>query len=174
MVAQILLISAFCLPSVLLQESPVDLKAIQKSAQALATATKKGDVATLLEGTYPKAVEMMGGKGAAEKAIRSAMDDFGKKGITFTKAECSEPKEIQKVDGKWYAVVPMVLEMQVPNGLATAPSYLLGISEDGGKVWKFIDGSGLKNAKGREVMLPGIHEKLKLPTYQPPKFTPNP
>ncbi len=87
MVAQILLISAFCLPSVLLQESPVDLKAIQKSAQALATATKKGDVATLLEGSYPKAVEMMGGKDAAEKAIRSAMDDFGKKGITFTKAE---------------------------------------------------------------------------------------
>ena len=97
MVAQILLISAFCLPSVLLQESPVDLKAIQKSAQALATATKKGDVATLLEGSYPKAVEMMGVKDAAEKAIRSAMDDFGKKGITFTKAECSEPKEIQKV-----------------------------------------------------------------------------
>jgi len=64
--------------------------------------------------------------------------------------------------------------LKVPNGSATAPSYLLGVSEDGGKVWKFIDGSGLKNAKGREVMLPGIHEKLKLPTYQPPKFTPNP
>lgn len=174
MVAQILLILALCLPSVLLQGSTVDLKAIQKSAQALATATKKGDVAGLLEGTYPKAVAIMGGKDAAEKAIRSAMEDLGKKGVTITKAECSEPKEIQKVDGKWYAVVPMVVEMQVPNGLATSPSYLLGVSEDGGKVWKFIDGSGLKNARGREAMLPGIHEKLKLPANQPPKFTPNP
>lgn len=174
MAAYILMIASFCMPAVFLLDNPTDLQAIKKAAQALATATKNGDAAGLLEGTYPKAVEMMGGKDVAEKKLNSEMGDWKKKGISITKAECSDPMEIQKIDGKLYAVVPMVLEMKLPNGVVISPSYLLGISEDGGKVWKFIDGSGLNKKKESEALLPGIYTKLKLPAKQERKFIPNP
>ena len=131
-------------------------------------------MAGFLDATFPKAVEMMGGKESATEKLNSEMGSWKEKGISITKAECSEPMEIQKIEGKLFAVVPMVLELQIPNGKVISPSFLLGVSEDGGKVWKFIDGTGLmKNKKESEALLPGVYTKLKLPAKQDRKFIPN-
>jgi hypothetical protein len=57
--------------------------------------------------------------------------------------------------------------MKHPKGKFIVKSYLLGISSDNGKTWKFVDGAGLddKITGG----LPKLPAKLKLPEKQKPE-----
>jgi hypothetical protein len=70
-----------------------------------------------------------------------------------------------------FVVVPTKLDMTIPCGKAVAKSYLLGISPDGGKTWKFVDGSGMENKEFREKGLPKLPAKLKLPVKEMPEIT---
>lgn len=83
----------------------------------------------------------------------------------------ADANPFQKEGTKIYAVVPTTLEMTIKNaGRVRSKGYLLGISEDQGKTWTFIDGSGLKSKKERQKVLPEIHNKLKLPDWEPPQI----
>jgi len=81
------------------------------------------------------------------------------------------PAPFQKEGAKLFAVVPTTLEMTIKNtGRVRSKGYLLGISEDHGKTWTFVDGSGLKTKEAREKALPELHEKLKLPDWEAPQI----
>ena len=45
-----------------------------------------------------------------------------------------------------FVIVPETVEIQLPKDKMEVKSYLLGISADDGKTWKFLDGAELKSA----------------------------
>ena len=60
---------------------------------------------------------------------------------------------------------------EAAGGKAVSKSYLLGISSDGGKTWKFADGAGLDKKESRDKTLPKLPAELQLPMIEPPAIT---
>src|SRR5262249_8984521 len=120
--------------------------------------------------TYPKIVEMMGGREKMIEALKDGMKQLKEKGFSFRSVEVGEPAEFAEEGKDTFVVVPTTTEMAAPGGKIVVKSYLLGISPDGGKAWTFVDGNGIGTAENREQVLPKLPEKLKLPEVQEPTF----
>jgi hypothetical protein len=69
-----------------------------------------------------------------------------------------------------FGVLPATLQVSFPQGTVTQKSYLLGISTDKGKTWKFVDGAGMDNPKAKQVLLPVLPKTLQLPKKEAPKI----
>ena len=144
--------------------------AVKKLADEVGTATIKGDYAKIIDVTHEGIVKKLGGREEGVKIIEKGMKELVAKGFTFTKYTVSDPGNFHTEGANTFVVVPSVLEMKSPTGKVLAKSYLLGISPDGGKTWKFADGAGMANKELRESMLPKMPAALKLPDPQPPEI----
>jgi hypothetical protein len=142
---------------------------VKRLAQELGTATIRGDYAKVIDGTYDKIVQELGGREKAIKVIESGMRKLRAKGITFKAYKVGDPGDFHREGNNTFVVVPTVLEMSAPGNKLIAKSYLLGISGDGGKNWKFVDGAGMDKQEVRERVLPKLPPKLKLPAKEAPK-----
>lgn len=142
---------------------------VKRLAQELGTATMRGDYAKVIDGTYDRIVEELGGREKAIKVIETGMRKLRAKGITFKAYKVGDPGEFHREGNNTFVVVPTVLEMSAPGNKLIGKSYLLGISGDGGKTWKFADGAGMDRKEVREKVLPKLPAKLKLPAKEAPK-----
>ena len=71
-----------------------------------------------------------------------------------------------------YAILPETIVLSMPGGVKTAKGCLVGISDDGGKTWSFVDGQA-----GDQVIrgfVPELPKDLKIPEREEPVFTPDP
>ena len=136
-------------------------------------ATIAGDYAKVIDHTYPTAVKELGGRKKAIEFMESSMKQFKDKGISITKYEVSEPVDFHTEGDNTFVVVPATLEMKVPAGKIRGKTYLLGISSDKGKSWKFLDGTGLHDKEFRDKVLPKMPAKLKLPERGKPEIIKN-
>lgn len=132
-----------------------------------------GNYARLVDLTYPKVVEMIGGRDKMIEMLRSGTEDMKAHGSAILGAEVSEPPEVVTANDKQFAIVPITVRVQVPEGTVRANSFLVAISEDHGKTWKFIDGAGLHKASGGEretltQIIPAFPAQLSLPAWEPP------
>lgn len=144
--------------------------AAKKQADETSQAFAKGDYAKIAAMTYPALIDFMGGRDKMIAATKSAMEMFKKQGIEVVSYKTSEPGEIVKGEGKSYVVIPATLEMKAPVGKIKVKSYLLGITTDEGKTWKFLDGAGLANKELKDKIIPNLPAKLKLPEPQQPEI----
>jgi hypothetical protein len=146
---------------------------VKRKAQEVGESLKKKDYAKVIDRTYPKAIELLGGREKAIRAVESEMKKAEDIGVSVASVTVGEPGEFL-VEGKnTFVIVPTTTEMATPRGKLVARSYLLSISPDGGKTWTFIDGSGLQTPERRKLILPKLPEKLKLPEYRKPEFVKN-
>jgi hypothetical protein len=142
----------------------------KQAAQKTADATIKGDYAALIDNTYPKVVEMMGGRDAAIATTTQLMKQLAGQGMTIKSYTVSDPGEVLSEGGNTFSVIPAVMEMKFAKGIVRVKSYLLAISTDTGKTWKLIDGNGLADKNAREQLLPKLPAALKLPENQQPEI----
>lgn len=141
-----------------------------KGAQEMADAFQKGDVAKILDQTYDPIIKSMGGREKAIQEVGKGMKAMKSK-ISDMKYSVETPGPFQTVGKETFAVVPTTLEMTLKDiGTIRSKGYLLGVSPDNGKTWKYLDGAGLKAKGERQKVLPGIHEKLILPEWQAPEI----
>jgi hypothetical protein len=71
-----------------------------------------------------------------------------------------------------HAVLPTKhVTLREKHGELHSPGYLLGVSGDGGKTWKFITVSALTRKDVRDL-LPNYNSKLKLPADKPSTYVP--
>jgi hypothetical protein len=92
-------------------------------------------------------------------------------GIAFKSYNVGDPGEFMSEGNNTFVIVPTVLELTFTGGKAIGKSYLLGISSDEGKTWKFGDGAGLAKKESRDRILPKLPAKLKLPAIEQPEIT---
>jgi hypothetical protein len=145
--------------------------AAKKQADEVSQAFVKSDYAKIVDLTYSGLIDFVGGRDKLIGITKGAMEMFKQQGIEVISYKMAEPGEIVKGEGKSYVVVPATMEMKAPVGKIKVKSYLLGISTDDGKSWKFLDGSGLANKELKDKIIPNLPAKLKLPEPQQPEVT---
>jgi hypothetical protein len=156
-----------------------DKAAVKKKAQELGQSLLKGDYAKVVDLTYPKVVELGGGRDKTIDAIRASIKQWNEEGLTIKSVVVDEPSDYVAEGKNTFVILPTTTEIAVeskstgvgiPAGKIVAKSYLLGISPDGAKTWTFIDGSGMADEKKRDMLLLKLPAKLKLPEQQKPQF----
>lgn len=150
-------------------QEPLKPVEIKKLAEGLADATLKGDYAKVIDGTHEGLVKLLGGRDEAIKTAETSMKAVAEKGITVTKFTVGDPGGLFTEGAYTFTVLPTVVELKSPAGKVVQKSYLLGISGDGGKTWKFADGAGIADKRVRERVLPKLPTKLELPEPSKPE-----
>jgi hypothetical protein len=150
---------------------------IRKLAAENGTALTSGDFAHVVALTYPKVVELIGGRDKMLETLRRSNEDMKARGSAIIGVEVSEPKEVVSAGDKQFAIVPMTVSVQVPTGILRSKGFLIAVSEDRGKTWTFIDGAGLVSESGKEKekltqILPDFPPQLALPPREPPSWEP--
>ena len=153
-------------------DEPASAEKVKKLAQQIGDATLRGEYAKVIDATFDGVIREMGGREKAIQLIADGMRTLKGKGITFKKYQIGKPGDFHREGDNTFVVVPTVLEMSLPGNKLIAKSYLLGISADNGKSWKFADGAGMQNKALRDKVLPKLPPKLQLPAKEQPKVVP--
>jgi hypothetical protein len=155
----------------LLQVSGPDkqLLAIKQQADEVGKAVLAEDYFKVVDLTLPKVVELLGGRSKMVETMRAGTKEMKSQGITFHAIKVDPPKEVVKAGPDLIAVVPEVVTMKVPGGKVHQKSYLLAVSADQGRTWKFLDGAGVAGDNLKQV-LPNLPKEVKLPKKEEPVF----
>src|SRR4030095_9463620 len=94
----------------------VDREAIKRQAQELSDAMIKGDYNKAADLTYPKLVELMGGRAQLISQTEKAFKDMEAQQVKLVSNVVGEPHDIVEVKNEVYAIVPAAMRMKVPNG----------------------------------------------------------
>jgi hypothetical protein len=149
-----------------------DTATVKRQAALFAHATFKGDVAIIIAGTYPKLIELSGGKEQMQQLITERMEELKKQGITSFEGTVGTPGKIYKAGMQLHCLIPEQIILKTAAGRYLARSYLLAVSEDKGESWTFLD-VGNMPADILRRLLPNFNEELKIPAPVKPEFLAN-
>jgi len=148
-------------PELLRRENYPSLK---RHAERWAAAYEREDYSALASLTYPRQVELMGGPEGMAKILSRALKAEGTEVLSTV---AGEPEEVTRVGPQLFAIVPTTLRMKSPRGTLMGDGFLIGVSDDGGATWTFVDGSGGRNEAKIKTLLPAAAGKLRLPELGP-------
>lgn len=176
---QVLFLFTTCLISLLNTAARGDdaesLMTAKARAQEIGQAMIKGDFAKIVDATPAELFGQVGGsRDEAIAAIRRAMEAMQAQKVSLKEYRVETPEKLYKTDSHYFAIVPTAVEMDSPKGKIRVKAYLLGISPDAGKTWKFVDSNGLIRNKEKVLeVLPKLPADLKLPERGMPEIVPN-
>lgn len=127
----------------------------------------KSDCNAMVAYTHPRLVELMGGKEVMIAMIKKMTKEQQAKGIGFESFSLKTPEEPKKI-GKWLtAIITENIVLKVPEGTVNQESSLLGISEDEGKSWVFIDLLHTTPELLKKI-IPDLADKIVIPPKKAP------
>lgn len=140
-------------------------KRLQEQAEESGRAFIEGDYGRLADFTYPKLVELLGGREKLVEVVRKGVEGMKAEGFVPLSSAPSAPVQVLKAGRQTYAIVPLKFKMRAPGQLLVSDSFMIAISDDGGKNWKFLSGASVDEAR-LKILLPDAAGKLKLPTVK--------
>lgn len=109
---------------------------------------------------------MVGGKEKLVQVTEAAMGQVEKGGFSFLDVKFTNPSKFIKKGNEMQFTITQEILMNTPKGKVLGGTTLVGISNDNGKNWKFIDASG----KSKELMnkyFPNLSSEIVIkPKYQ--------
>ena len=151
----------------------IDVKEIKARAEEISNSFISGDYQKFVDLTYPKLVELMGGRAKMISSIEQQMKEMKAQGFEFASSSVDVPKEVVASDSQFFSLVPYTLKMKTPQGVMRQESYLLAISDKDSIKWAFIDVTGLEESQ-LKMVVPDAIGRLTFPKKQPPVFEQNP
>lgn len=152
-------------------------KQLRAQAEESSRAFMEGNYERLADFTYPKIVEMMGGREKMAEFVRKSMAGVKAEGFETLSYVAADPTQVLREGRDTYAIVPAKLRMRTPGGtIFVSESFMIAFSADDGKNWKFVSGATADAAK-LKLLMPEVADKLKLPTvrnYPEPVKQPEP
>jgi hypothetical protein len=145
----------------------------KQKAEQLGKATVAGNFAVVIDMTFPKIVEMMGGREKAIGMVDATMKTMKEQGASILAFRIGDPSEIKAGGSDLFTVIPTEVDAKLPEGKMTGKSFLVGVSSDQGKTWFFADGAQL-NEESMKTLFPKFPAALKLPPKTPPVVIKNP
>ena len=122
-----------------------------------------GKVAGYVDCLHPKFVEAQGGKDKVSSGLQKTLSFTGGH-LSYDSMIFSPPKEVKNQDNIMYAAVPYEVTVKDMDGKPkTSKDYVVGISEDGGKTWKFLT-SIAADTEPMKKAFPAINDLAKPPT----------
>jgi hypothetical protein len=144
--------------------------AVKKIAESLVQATLTGDFAKVIDHTHDPIIKEIGGRDSAIRMTQTQMEQLKAQMIVIKEFKLGEVGAFHS-EGAWtFVLIPTSMELTFSGGKIRTKSYLLGLSADQGKSWKFADGAGISNPAFRDKVLPKLPAKLKLPEPQQPEI----
>lgn len=143
-------------------------KKVRADVEQMNAAVQSGELTKLIDLTHPKAVELVGGRKTMIAVIEKSTEDMKQRGLEILSNTTGSPSDPITVDGEMYIVVPHKMEMKAPGGKLHVNAFVIGVSNDEGKSWKYVNGD-LAHKMIKQV-LPNLPEELKLPSKKAPIF----
>ncbi len=138
-----------------------DNENLNTQLENMRSAFMEKDFAIVADYTYPKVLEMMGGKEnmievSAASIAKMESQNFIVKSISYEK-----PSEFLKHNGDLQCAITQIMVMSTPNGNVQNKTVLIAISKDEGENWVFLDTSGMPRASV-EDFYENLHPELNL------------
>ncbi|HWT03834.1 MAG TPA: hypothetical protein VN256_26535 [Pyrinomonadaceae bacterium] len=151
----------------------VKVEEIKARAEEAGGAFSGGDYQKFADLTYPKLVELMGGREAMIATLERSSKEVKAQGFEFMSMSVDSPKGAVPGETQIFAIVPYTLRMKSGEGVVRQQSYPLAISNKDKVNWTFIDVTNFDESKSK-VALPEAAGWLTLPGKQAPVFERNP
>ena len=134
-----------------------------KDAKTTSKATLEMDFETVLKHTLPKVLDMMGGKEATLKVLKTTFEGMKAQGFVFEKADINGVSEVVKEQGQYRCVIEGFNQIKISGQRISSKSYLLGIYNETDKYWWFVEAKQLKNDALTKQILPDFETSLEIP-----------
>lgn len=161
-ILSLVVLGLLAMPSLAQEDKMVET--VKGLVKKVMDATVEGNYSLVLDMTYPKVLEMMGGKAAALKEVEKSMNLIKAQGFTFKLKEIGNPTVVT-AGKEHYSVTSFTLNMTGQGKKITAKSAVIGISSDAGKTWSFINLDD-KGEKGLRKILPNLPADLVIPKQE--------
>jgi hypothetical protein len=139
-----------------------DTALVKRQANVLAQAMIAGDYKTIINHTYPKAIQMSGGKENMINVVSKGMDQMKAQGMIFESATVGTPGKFYKAGKEIHCLIPETLVIKLPSARVATHSHILAISADGGKNWSFLDVNSANHDK-LKMLLPNLNPAMVIP-----------
>ena len=137
-------------------------------ANQLNDAILAGDYEKAADLTYPKLVQLIGGRAKYLEVLKSSMNEMQSGSFQIMSTVAGEARDVIEVGADVYAILPTTMKIKVPEGVLVGESAMIGVSKDRGEHWTFIDvGSGL-NEQQLKTLFPAVAGRLKVPEQKRP------
>lgn len=146
---------------------------IQQEARKCVKAQLNDDYEGIIAYTPKRIVDLVG-KEAMIAASKRNKEEFRSRGISLEDITVGEPDKPQKVAGRLVAAIPLhnLMLMKSSGKRIDQETHWLGISEDDGKTWAFIDVSVVTKAQLGQIF-PELAERIEIPAQMPPVIMKN-
>ena len=144
-----------------------DAMVVKNQANVVAKALVSSDFKTVVDHTYPKAVEIGGGKAKLVQMMSAGINQMKAQGFAFEKITIGQPGKFYKAGTQLHCLVPEQLIMKTSKGRMLAKSNLLAVSNDNGKSWSFLD-LNKGTISSIRTLFPNFNSNLILPQPTPP------
>jgi hypothetical protein len=135
-------------------------------AKQLETALANKDYAKVIDLTYPKIVEVGGGREKLLAGMTNEMKTMEAEGVVLLSSTASAPTQFVSNANEIYAVIPVTTRIKATDGIFQTEGSLIGISIDGGQSWTFVDATGKDQTELKKV-LPNL-DRLNIPPEKAP------
>jgi len=135
-------------------------------SQELMDAVAQKNYAKIVDLTYPKVIEVGGGREKLLAATTDEVKSMEAEGVIIISSTTSPPSQILHDAGAIFAVVPVTTKVKATGGTFQTEGSLIGISSDGGANWTFVDATG-KDQTELKMVLPNL-DKLNIPPEKAP------
>jgi hypothetical protein len=146
---------------------PENYPSLVAQAQEVNDAFRRRDFARMVDLTYPKVIEVAGGRDKMIASLAKEMKEMEAEGVFVLSSTAGAPTQIAHASGSIYAVLPTTLKVKAQDGVFQTESSMIGISSDGGATWTFIDAGG-KDRNELKKLLPDAADGLNLPAEKEP------
>lgn len=146
-----------------------DALILKKQAKRFAEATFSSDHKTVIDLTYPRLIQLSGGRDTLQKLITERIESLKKQGIIKFDGSVGSPGPFYKAGKQIHCLIPETIILHMFNGRYVNRSYLLAISDNAGKSWTFMD-VGKMPSEVLHKLLPNYNEELIIPASGQPMF----
>jgi hypothetical protein len=143
-------------------------QAARWQANECAQALLHGDVTSLVAKMPSKVVKMFGGKEAVIRTTQNDMAQFKAQGFILHSVVIGDVTEIRISHSEVFVLIPETIDMTMPGGILRTESWLVGVSDDGGRTWAFVDSAGLSKIGDVRSVFPNFPTDLYVPKPEAP------
>lgn len=142
--------------------------ACRVTAQACLDRAVAGDAEGAVD-CIPDEVVAIEGRQNLVAFMRQTLDEGKRQGVTIERLVVEAPSQMAMAEEagprgerRTFAILPKTLVLRVPGGTKEHKSFVIGVSEDDGRTWKFVEGAGL-DASDVYEFFPNFPSSLELP-----------
>ena len=141
----------------------------EKDASAMIKHVVAGDYSSFMTYIYPPLVEMGGGADKMLAAIEEVFSELDKEGITLDSMALGRISTPIKVGAQLQCTIEEFSEMRYKDTKIKQVTTLIGLSDNNGKSWTFIESNG-KSLKELQAMVPQLSNDLFIPAEGEPEI----